>query len=73
MIASLRTEIDATGLQRVEIANKLGKPKSYLSKILRGNQVAAFTEVRAICLAAGIPFVEWVAKVDQAIRTEVQE
>lgn len=68
MVQHLRAATRASSFSQLELAERLGKTPAYLSKVLNGHQVITLIEVRAICNAANIPFVEWIAELDASLK-----
>lgn len=69
--AFLRRTRQAAGLTQVELAGRLGQTQSFISKCERGERRLDVVELRAFCLAMGIPLLEFVAGLEEAIgRTE---
>ena len=72
-VEHLRQAVSNSGLTQRAIAERLQKPTPYLSKVLKGRQFATLVEMRAICLAADIPFLEWVQTLDEALTRQSKE
>ncbi|GHU07447.1 hypothetical protein AGMMS50225_04380 [Betaproteobacteria bacterium] len=58
--AQLRELRENSGLTQVQLAQRLGKPQSYVSKVESGERNMDFLEVRAYCLACDEDFVGFV-------------
>jgi transcriptional regulator with XRE-family HTH domain len=71
-VEHLRLAVSESGLTQKVIAERLQRPTPYLSKVLNGRQFATLVEMRAICIAAGIPFLEWVKTLDDALAEQHQ-
>ena len=56
------------GLTQLELAARLGKDQTYISKIERLQRRVDVVELRAICRAIGIEFVEFIHAFEQAIK-----
>jgi len=54
-----QARVDA-GLTQVELAEKLGKPQSYVSKAELGERKLDFLETLDFCAACGKDLTEWV-------------
>ncbi len=63
----LRDARRIAGMTQVELASRLGEPQSFISKYERGERRLDLLEVRAICDAMGVSFVDFVSDLDQAI------
>jgi transcriptional regulator with XRE-family HTH domain len=66
-VEHLRLAVSESGLTQKVIAERLQRPTPYLSKVLNGRQFATLVEMRAICIAVGVPFLEWVKTLDDAL------
>ena len=67
----LRTELrklrlDA-GVTQTELAQRLGKPQSYISKAESGDRTLDLLEIRDFCTACGANFTEFTQKLDYAL------
>lgn len=62
LIDLLRKAREDAGLRQVDLANKLGKNQSYVSKYETGEKILDFVEVRNICKAISISFLEFVKR-----------
>ncbi|MHB1344953.1 MAG: helix-turn-helix domain-containing protein [Thermoleophilia bacterium] len=58
----LRTARIEAGLRQADLASRLSKPQSYVSKYESGERRLDFLEVREICHAVGIRFTDFVAR-----------
>lgn len=56
------------GLTQLELAARLGKDQTYISKIERLQRRVDVIELRAICRAIGIKFVEFIQAFEKAIK-----
>jgi transcriptional regulator with XRE-family HTH domain len=72
-VKHLRERVRRSGVPQIEIAARLNRPPTYLSKALLGRQSMTLIEMRSICRAAGIPFSQWVAEMDAALDAGPQE
>jgi transcriptional regulator with XRE-family HTH domain len=55
MVARLRSARERCGLSQRELAVRLGKPQSFISKIETGERRVDLIEALAICEVLGIP------------------
>lgn len=60
----LREMREDAGLTQVQLAERLGKPQSYISKAESGDRNLDLLEVRDFCRACGKNFVDFVAALD---------
>lgn len=58
----LRLVREEQGLRQVDVAQKLGQPQSYVSRIESAEQRADLPELRAICRAMGVELAEFVRR-----------
>jgi hypothetical protein len=72
-VEHLREAVPNSGFTQKVIAYRLQRPTPYLSKVLNGRQFATLVEMRAICIAAEIPFLEWVKSLDNALAQKKSE
>ena len=72
-VQHLRTAIQGSTLQQIELADKLGKRQSYISKILAGYQAITVVEAWALLDAAGISFSAWAHELDEALKAQRQQ
>ncbi len=59
LLRSIRTE---AGLRQTDVADRLGHPQSFVSKYESGERKLSLLEVREVCRAIGMPFLEFVAR-----------
>ena len=62
----LRTTRDQSGVTQQEIAARLDVTQSFISKCERGERRMDIVELRAWCLALGVPLNEFAARFDDA-------
>ena len=62
LLRQIRTE---RGVRQADLASKLGKPQSYVSKYEGGERRLTFTEVRRVCRALGIDFKSFVGRFEK--------
>jgi transcriptional regulator with XRE-family HTH domain len=67
----LRTKLrelrENSGFTQVQLAQHLGKPQSYVSKVESGERKLDFLEVRDYCLACRQDFLAFVAMLEELI------
>jgi transcriptional regulator with XRE-family HTH domain len=61
----LRELRDAADLRQVDLAKRLGRPQSFVSKYESGEKNLDFLEVREVCEALGVPLVEFVRRFER--------
>jgi transcriptional regulator with XRE-family HTH domain len=62
--ALLRQLREDAGLRQVDLAERLGKPQSYVSKYETGERRLDLLELRDVCRAAGVSLIEFVRRFD---------
>ena len=60
LLKLLRDEREKAGLTQVELANKLGVPQSFVSKVESGERRVDLVELQSICRALGTSLVKFV-------------
>lgn len=68
-LEQLRNAREEKGLTQTEVAERLGKTQSFVSKVERGERRIDIVELRAFCTAIGTPFSKFVESMDQGLRT----
>ena len=63
----LRELREAAELRQIDLAKRLGRPQSFVSKYESGEKNLDFLEVREVCEALGIPLVELVRRFEREI------
>lgn len=63
----LRETRKVTGLKQEELARKLGRPQSYVSKYEGGERRLDILELRQVCLALGTSLRSFVQKLERRI------
>lgn len=58
----LRDLRQETGIRQVDLAERLGRPQSFVSKYESGEKTLNFTEVKEVCEALGITLIEFVQR-----------
>lgn len=53
LVGTLRESRQASGLTQGQLAERLGKPQSYVSKVERGERIIDLVEIRWWCRALG--------------------
>lgn len=67
LLIQLRNAREESGLTQSDVAERLGQTQSFVSKIERGERRLDVIELRAFCLAIGIPFTDFVAELDHPL------
>lgn len=62
LLALVREARTEAALTQTELASRLGRPQSFVSKIESGERKLEAVELVAICRALGIPLVEFAAR-----------
>lgn len=70
LLRSIRTE---AGLPQQELAARLGRPQSYVSKYETGERRLDVLELREVCRACGVRLPDFAARLEQAFDTEPPE
>jgi transcriptional regulator with XRE-family HTH domain len=68
----LRNARESKGLTQTEVAEKLGQTQSFVSKVERGERRLDIVELRAFCVAIGIPLAKFISAIDTALKTETR-
>lgn len=63
----LRELREAAELRQIDLAKRLGRPQSFVSKYESGEKNLDFLEVREVCEALGIPLVELVRRFERVL------
>ena len=63
----LRELREAAELRQVDLAKRLGRPQSFVSKYESGEKNLDFLEVREVCEALGITLVELVRRFERVL------
>lgn len=66
--ALLREVRIGSGLRQAEVAERLGRPQSFVSKYESGERRLDLVELRQVCSALGVSLVEFVRRLEQADR-----
>jgi len=62
LLALLRSTRDEAGLSQSELARRLAKPQSFVSKYEAGERRIDIVELEQICKALGVPLSEFVRR-----------
>ncbi len=62
LLKLLRQIREDAGLRQTDMAERLGRPQSYVSKYESGERRLTFLEVREVCRAAGIRLEDFVRR-----------
>lgn len=65
LLVSLRAE---AGLRQLDLADRLGKPQSFVSKYESGERRLDIIELRAVCEALKVSLVEFAERFEKALR-----
>jgi transcriptional regulator with XRE-family HTH domain len=68
-LAELRRARLGAGLTQDELAARLGRPQSYLSKVESGERRMDVIELRDFCIAVGLDPLDFLAGLERAIRS----
>ena len=63
----LRELREGAELRQIDIAKRLGRPQSFVSKYESGEKNLDFLEVKEVCEALGIPLVEFVRRFERVL------
>ena len=67
-LLSLLKEIrQEAGFSQVELAKKLGKPQSFVSKYESGERRLDFLELREVCFACGLSMEEFSRRYEESV------
>lgn len=61
----LRTLREEAGLRQVDLATRLERPQSFVSKYESGEMTLGFLEVRQLCRILGISFTDFVRRYEK--------
>jgi transcriptional regulator with XRE-family HTH domain len=61
----LRDLREAAGLRQVDLAVRLKRPQSFVSKYESGEKTLDFLEVREVCRALGVPLADFVRRYEE--------
>ncbi len=67
LLALLRSARREAGMRQVDLANRLQRPQSYVSKYESGERRLDLLELRQICKALGISLEAFIRKLESAI------
>lgn len=60
-------------LTQADLAKRLGKPQSYVSKYESGERRLDIIEIQEVCLAAGEPLLRFVDALEKKFKEEAEE
>ncbi len=63
----LRQTREQAGVTQVELAKKLGRPQSYVSKYESGERRLDILELREVCQALGVPLGAFIKKLEKVL------
>ena len=63
----LRSVREESGVTQVELADRLGMEQSTISKIERRERRVDVAELRRICIALGVPLVEFTSRLERVM------
>ena len=61
----LRDLREAAELRQVDLATRLKRPQSFVSKYESGEKTLDFLEVREVCHALGVPLIDFVRRYEE--------
>jgi transcriptional regulator with XRE-family HTH domain len=67
LVALLRQTRDEAGLTQVELAEALGRPQSFVSKVERGERRLDLLQLRELCQACGVSLAAFVKRFEAAL------
>lgn len=67
-LEGLRKAREEKGLTQTEVAERLGKTQSFVSKVERGERRIDIVELRAFCNALGLSTGEFLQKIETKMR-----
>jgi transcriptional regulator with XRE-family HTH domain len=65
LLLLLRQVRQQAGLTQTELARKLSKPQSYVSKFEAGERALDLLELQNLCSAIGLPLTDFVSKFER--------
>lgn len=66
-LEQLRNAREENGLTQIEVAERLGRTQSFVSKAERGERRIDIVELRAFCKATEIDFLTFIDRVEKAL------
>ena len=69
-LTRLRALRHSAELTQEEVARRLGVTQSFVSKVERGERRLDVVELRAWCLALGVPFPRFIARLERALASK---
>jgi transcriptional regulator with XRE-family HTH domain len=64
----LRQVRNEAGLTQTDVAERVGRPQSFVSKYESGERRLDVLELRAVCSAMGISLPDFIKRLEQALR-----
>jgi len=55
------------GMTQMDLASRLGRPQSFVSKVESGERLMDIVELKEVCDALGLPLVKFVARFEEKI------
>lgn len=68
LLKLLKGAREKAGVTQVELGEKVGKPQTFISKVERGDRRLDLVELRAFCIAIGLPLAEFVDQFEKELR-----
>lgn len=68
LVALLREAREKAGLRQADLAEKLQRPQSFVSKIESGERRVDLVELREMCRALGVDLVKFVRRFEATLR-----
>ena len=66
-LSTLKEVREEKGLSQTEVAERLGKTQSFVSKVERGERRLDIVEVRTFCIAIGVSFPSFIDRIERSI------
>lgn len=70
MLTQLRNAREAAGLSQRALAARIDKPQSYIHKWECGQRQLNLIDLRTLCTALEIPFLEFVSELEEKLKKE---
>lgn len=67
LLEHLRKARETNGLTQTEVGERIGQTQSFVSKVERGERRLDAVELRAFCIAIGVPFHSFVSDLETAL------
>lgn len=65
LLRQVRREADLT---QEEVARRVGQPQSFVSKYESGERCLDILELRSVCAALGVPFIDFIQRLEHLLR-----